>query len=325
MAGKLTFAGSPRQDFRALGEDRWSLYAASPWLPRPPGSAMNCQHRNGIEMQSGQRRLPMTRPPPTSPEPVRRSVALRRAVFFMLICAPTWLVPNALGAWHPAALAAAILAVSYAFLRSERRSFAVLGLDPSWHRLGELAAGLGGGAALILLIAFVARLVLPFPWAWNPRFSAGMTMWSLLWLLSANTVEELVFRGYGFERLIKGLGHWPAQVVTALLFAAFHVVNGWPWQVALLGTTTGSLLFGLVFVRWRSVPAAAGVHAAANWMRDLLLNDPPTEKTLFAPLSARPWTPSEQLSMFLVMDGVFLAACAVLALSIRRRPPMALA
>jgi membrane protease YdiL (CAAX protease family) len=254
---------------------------------------------------------------------VPRAAALHRAALFVLICTPTWLVPNALGAWHPAALAAAVIALSYAFLRSEQRSLAVLGLDPSWRRLGELTAGLAGGAALILFIAVLARLVLPFPWAWNPNFSARMAVWSLLWLLSANAVEELVFRGYGFERLIVGLGHWPAQFVTALLFAMFHVVNGWPWQVALLGTTVGSLLFGLVFVRWRSVPAAAGVHAAANWVRDLLLNDPPTEKTLLAPLSPRPWTPAEQLTTMLIMDGVFLAACVALAISIRRRPSAA--
>jgi hypothetical protein len=79
-------------------------------------------------------------------------------------------------------------------------------------------------------------------------------------------------------------------------------------------------LFGLVFVRWRSVPAAAGVHAAANWVRDLLLSDPPTVTTLLAPLSPRPWTLAEQLGSMLIMDGVFLAACAALAVSIRRRP-----
>jgi membrane protease YdiL (CAAX protease family) len=253
---------------------------------------------------------------------MERGAAIRRAALFMLICAPAWLVPDALGAWHPAGMAAALIALSYAFLRSERRSLAALGLDPSWRRLGELAAGLAAGAALILVIALVARLVLPFPWAWNPRFSAGMAMWSLLWLLCGNAVEELVFRGYAFERLIKGLGHGPAQLATALLFAVFHVVNGWPWQVALLGTTVGSLLFGLVFVRWRSVPAAAGVHAAANWVRDLLLSDPPTVTTLLAPLSPRPWTLAEQLGSMLIMDGVFLAACAALAVSIRRRPPV---
>jgi membrane protease YdiL (CAAX protease family) len=262
----------------------------------------------------------MSLTPPASPHPTERGAAIRRAALFMLICAPAWLVPDALGAWHPAGMAAALIALSYAFLRSERRSLAALGLDPSWRRLGELAAGLAAGAALILVIALVARLVLPFPWAWNPRFSAGMAMWSLLWLLCGNAVEELVFRGYAFERLIKGLGHGPAQLATALLFAVFHVVNGWPWQVALLGTTVGSLLFGLVFVRWRSVPAAAGVHAAANWVRDLLLSDPPTVTTLLAPLSPRPWTLAEQLGSMLIMDGVFLAACAALAVSIRRRP-----
>jgi membrane protease YdiL (CAAX protease family) len=253
-----------------------------------------------------------------SPHATERRSAIRRAALFVLLCAPIWLVPNAIGAWHPAALAVALVALSHAFLRSEQRTLAALGLDPSWRRLGELAAGLAGGAALILVVALVVRLVLPFPWAWNPRFSAGMALWSLLWLLCGNAVEELVFRGYGFERLIKGLGHWQAQLATALLFATFHVVNGWPWQVALLGTTVGSLLFGLVFVRWRSVPAAVGVHAAGNWVRDLLLSDPPTVNTLLAPLSPRPWTLAEQLAAMLVMDGVALAACAALAVSIRR-------
>ncbi|MGM9488167.1 CPBP family intramembrane glutamic endopeptidase [Ideonella sp. YS5] len=230
----------------------------------------------------------MTQPPPASPQLTGRAAATRRGALFTLICAPTWLVPNAIGAWHPAALAAALFALTYAFLRSEQRSLVALGLDASWRRLGELAAGLTGGAALVAVMALILGLVLPFPWAWNPRFSAGMALWSLLWLLCGNAVEELVFRGYGFERLIKGLGLGPAQLATALLFAVFHVVNGWPWQLALLGTTVGSLLFGLVFVRWRSVPAAVGVHAAANWVRDLLLSDPPTLNALLAPLSPRP-------------------------------------
>ena len=67
---------------------------------------------------------------------------------FVVICAPIWLVPNAVGAWQPVALAAAFIALSYAFLRSEQRALAVLRLDPSWRRLGELVAGLG--AALIV-------------------------------------------------------------------------------------------------------------------------------------------------------------------------------
>jgi membrane protease YdiL (CAAX protease family) len=52
----------------------------------------------------------------------------------------------------------------------------------------------------------------------------------------------------------------------AVLSAMFHVFSGWSWEVALISTTAGSLLFGLVFVRWQSVPAAIGVHAA--WTSD---------------------------------------------------------
>jgi membrane protease YdiL (CAAX protease family) len=167
--------------------------------------------------------------------------------------------------------------------------------------------------------ALCAWAVLPFPWLVNPRFEPTTAAFSLLWLLCGNAVEELVFRGYGFERLIAGIGVWKAQLVTALLFAVFHVVNGWPWQVALIGTTAGSLLFGLVFIRWRSVPAAVGVHAAGNWTRDLLLADPPTPKTLFAPLAPRPWSPVEQLSAGAIFTGIVLLACAALWVSILRR------
>ncbi|MEO6528585.1 MAG: CPBP family intramembrane glutamic endopeptidase, partial [Gemmatimonadaceae bacterium] len=184
-----------------------------------------------------------------SPAPMERSTSIRRALLFLLICSPIWLTPRLLSVGHPIVMVTAVVALSYCFLRREGRSLEVLGLDASWRRARELVGGFAGGAILIMLIALIVWLVLPFPWARNPEFSAGMAAWSLLWLLCGNTVEELVFRGYAFERLIAGIGHWKAQVAIALLFAVFHIVNGWPWQVALVGTTVGSLLYGLVFVR----------------------------------------------------------------------------
>jgi membrane protease YdiL (CAAX protease family) len=269
----------------------------------------------------------MTSTPLATPvlAPMERSTSIRRALLFLSICSPIWLTPSILSVGHPIVLVALVVGLSYLFLRREGRTLGVLGLDASWGRVRELAAGFAGGALLVALMALAVRLALPFPWARNPQFSAGLAAWSLLWFLCGNAVEELVFRGYSFERLIGGLGHWRAQLVTALLFAVFHMVNGWPWQVALLGTTVGSLLFGLVFVRWRSVPAAVGVHAAVNWVRDLLLTDPPTAKSLLGPLSPRPWTSSEQVAAMLIMDGIFLLACVALAISIRRRRAAAVA
>ena len=247
-----------------------------------------------------------------------RRTATLRGIGFLVLCTPLMLGWNGLAVPHPVVLMVALIGATLLALRLDGRPAATLGLDPSLRRVKELGAGLAGGALLAVVMALLIGVVLPFPWARNPRFDGLAAAYSLFWFLCSNATEELVFRGYAFDRLIAGIGHWKAQVVTALVFALFHVANGWSWQVALTGTTIGSLLFGLVFVRWRSVPAAAGVHAAANWTRGLLLDDPPKATTLFAPLSPRPWTPTEQLLATACFTGVTLIACLALAISVRR-------
>ncbi|MEO8620091.1 MAG: type II CAAX endopeptidase family protein [bacterium] len=254
------------------------------------------------------------------PQPMERAKSIRGALLFLLICAPIYLAPHMFAVAHAGVWLAIILALSFLFLRQEGRTLAVLGIGPSWRPLRALLAGYAGGVLLIVITAACIRVFLPFPWAYNPKFNATAAVYSAIWMTSGNAVEELIFRGYSFERLIAGIGHWRAQVVTALLFAVFHIAQGWSWQSALMGTTIGSLLFGLVFVRWQSLPAAVGVHAAGNWVRDLLLSDPPTTKTLFAPLSPRPWTSGEQWITALIFDGIMLLACCALWRSINRNP-----
>ena len=220
-----------------------------------------------------------------------RVIAVRRAALFLAICSPLWLAPRAVWLGYPFTLPA-LIGVTLLFLRWDRRSAATVGLNLSWRRAGEFVCGVGGGALLVAVIASGMVPVLPFPWVRNSRFDTTLAMFSFLSLLYGNFVEELIFRGYSFERLIAGIGHWKAQLVTAILFAVFHTANGWPWQVALVGTSIGSLLFGLVFVRWRSVPAATGVHVAANWMRDLTLFGP--ARTRHAVVSTRAATVDRQ-------------------------------
>jgi CAAX protease family protein len=257
--------------------------------------------------------------PSIAPSRSERAAALGRAVVFLVLFSPVYLLPRIFSVGGPLVMLLILLGTSYLFLRSEGRGLSVLGLELSWRPPRDLLVGWVGGALLIVVMAICIRLALPHPWMRNPLFRTSAAVFSLLYLLAGNGVEELIFRGYSFERLIAAIGHWPAQIVTALLFAVYHIAEGWPWQTALIGTTAGSLLFGLVFVRWRSVPAALGVHAAGNWTRDLLLDDPPTTKTLYAPLAPRMWTHSEQLAAMAIFTVVTLLACAALAISIRRQ------
>jgi len=251
-------------------------------------------------------------------DPMRRSTAFGRALLFLLVTSPLWAIPQASRRFHPAGLFALALALTLLFLWWDKRSPAVLGLDPKPRRLAELALGFVGGSFLIGVIAVVLAAVLPYPWQRNPGFNPGLAAWSLLYLFLTNGVEELAFRGYGFERLISAIGHWPAQILTALVAAVFHVLHGWTWEVALIATTLGSILFGLVFVRWRSVPAALGVHVAMNFVRDLLLVDPPTPKTLFGPFSVSSWMPLEQFTATVVVNGIVFLACVAMAVVLWR-------
>jgi len=255
---------------------------------------------------------------PVRRDPMRRSTALGRSALFLLVTSPLWALRVVYDRFHPGGLLALILAVTLLFLWWDRRSAEVLGLDPKPRRLAELALGFLGGALVVGVMALVLSVALPYPWQRNEGFRLGVALWSLLYLLLTNGVEELAFRGYGFERMIAAIGHWPAQIATALVAAVFHVLHGWTWEVALVSTTLGSILFGLVFVRWRSVPAALGVHAAMNWVRDLLLNDPPNAKTLFAPFSVRTWMPLERFTARIVVNGVVFVACVLMAVVVWR-------
>jgi membrane protease YdiL (CAAX protease family) len=247
-----------------------------------------------------------------------RATAFGRALLFLVATAPIWAVKQAPAVFHPVVLLLLVLALTLLFLWWDKRPSAELGLDPRPRRLAELALGFLAGALLVGVVAAVMYVALPFPWQRNAGFQPGLAAWSLLYLLVANGVEELVFRGYAFERMISAIGHWPAQILTALIFAVYHVVHGWTWGTALVGTTLGSILFGLVFVRWRSVPAALGVHAAGNWTRDLLLSDPATAKTLIAPFSLVRWTPEDVFTARVAWNGVVFLACVAMAVVVRR-------
>ena len=55
-----------------------------------------------------------------------------------------------------------------------------------------------------------------------------------------------------------------------------------------------------------------------NWVRDLLLLDPPTAKTLYAPHSLRAWMPVEQFTARVAANVVVLLACVGMAIVVHR-------
>ncbi|WP_457353370.1 CPBP family intramembrane glutamic endopeptidase [Roseateles sp. P5_D6] len=258
----------------------------------------------------------------------RRWLALRSMAF--LLCAFPLVVvvyqglPFPVGPHRPMlyGLATALLlaALARALMRREGRSLADLGLTVSARAFSHLGLGLVAGLLLFAAATLVMALWLPVEWRMKAALLPASIGGALLFHLLTNACEELAWRGYALDGLLRSLGHWPAQIIVALVAAVFHVLSGWSWQVALVSTTAGSLLFGLVFIRWRSVPAAIGVHAGWNWARDLVMS-PDGAAAVLDVRGPQAWSLGQWEVAQAVYVGVTLLACVALLRSLNRRPP----
>ena len=138
-------------------------------------------------------------------------------------------------------------------------------IDRRWLR-EFLLGGLGG-----LLLMAVPALVLGIFGVVSWRSGAGgvAALWAEVGLLAAAAAtEELLFRGFLFRRLLEGLGTWPAQLLMAALFLLTHsdALRGLGSLALLAGANIflASILFGLAYLRTRSLAMPLGLHLMAN-------------------------------------------------------------
>lgn len=169
----------------------------------------------------------------------------------------------------------AMLAIATAVVQALRRKsiFEVTG-RPDVRWLAEF----GSGAALGFLLMAAPALVLGVGgWVrWEVGVIQPAAIGATVMLMAGVVVaEELLFRGVLFQRMIGGLGFWPAQIVVGLFFVLTHLNNpgmeGATRVWAGVNIFAASILFGLAFVRTRSLALPIGLHFMANVTQGLIL------------------------------------------------------
>lgn len=140
--------------------------------------------------------------------------------------------------------------------------------------LKELAIGLTIGAALMLLPTMVLTALGYITWQLN-EFVFSTIASGLSLFLAVALAEELLFRGFIFQRLIDAFGQWPAQILIASLFLLIHLNNpGMTGNIKLLASVNiflASILFGLVYIKTKSLAMPFGLHFMANFMQGTIL------------------------------------------------------
>lgn len=168
-----------------------------------------------------------------------------------------------------------VLLLSYGFLRLEQRELRSLGLGLDRRWALQFALGAGAGMGLIALAALAAWITGACRFEWVPSGALGR-MTTGVWLyLAVAFNEELLFRGYGLQRAVEAFGRGAGQLLFALIFAYAHWGNpgmhGATLVWATLNIFLAGLLFGLVWMRTRSLAAPMGLHLGWNWMQGSVL------------------------------------------------------
>ena len=145
-------------------------------------------------------------------------------------------------------------------------------LDHRW--LKEFAMGNIAGAVLMVLPALVLAAFGLVSFQWNDAAQSTLLPGFVL-CISVALAEELLFRGFMFQRLIDGIGPLFAQLILAAWFLLTHLNNpgmtGTVKFLAGLNIFLASIMFGLAFLRTKSLAMPVGLHFMANWMQGSVL------------------------------------------------------
>lgn len=237
--------------------------------------------------------------------------------------APAWFMPLLAGL--------VTLLVSWAFLALEGRPLASLGLWLNRRWVRQLLAGLLGG----LLLAGLPALLLAFLGGIRWRASEVSVLPAIgggLLLAGAQAFSQEVFaRGYIFQRLMVGVGRWPAQIIVALGFLVLHgpapAATGLPRILDLLALVLMSLMLGEAWLRAKSLALPLGLHAGWSFTQCTLLGFAisghrapglllPTPNPAF-----RPWLTGGASGFEASLPGLTVASLALLLLLLGNRHP----
>ena len=113
----------------------------------------------------------------------------------------------------------------------------------------------------------------------GPVALSGRTLlrYALLWALAFLMVgiwEEYFFRGYPQFVLTRGMGFWPAAIMTSLFFGVLHGTNPGESPVGLAAVFAVGLFFCLTLRRTGDLWFAVGFHAAWDYAQTFLYGVP---------------------------------------------------
>jgi len=168
-----------------------------------------------------------------------------------------------------------LLFVTWICVKIRRQSLSDVGMRINRHWLKHFFtgtfAGIGMMFATVSLIWFTGGVTFEL----DEQSNFQVLSYGLYLFLLASLVEEILHRGFIFQRLIDGIGVLGAQLLIASLFAFGHSGNpdmeGTTAIFATLDLFLLSLVFGLAYIKTGSLALPVGLHLGWNWAQGNIL------------------------------------------------------
>jgi uncharacterized protein len=153
---------------------------------------------------------------------------------------------------------------TFLFLRFDRKQFSDIGLVLQHSTLIKFFTGILAG---VIVMGLMVISIFYFS-STHVRLNQESNIWHFLLmtlpLIPLAFMEEIGFRAYPLQILKDKVGVRLAIIVTSVLFALYHIANGWTIASSFYGPGVWGLIFGLSAIYSRGIAMPAGIHYAVN-------------------------------------------------------------
>lgn len=176
-----------------------------------------------------------------------------------------------------ASLVAAVITTFLVTKFVNRKPLTAVGLAINAHTMRELGIGCLIGWLMMTAIfgiqylsGYVKVVAVEVTW------TEGLTMFgiAIVFFAVAAMFEEVLFRGYLFQTLVRGIRFIPAAVLVGVLFGFAHIRNPNAGAFGVVNTVLVSIVFCIAYWRTRGVWLPFGIHFAWNFSQTTLFGYP---------------------------------------------------
>lgn len=158
----------------------------------------------------------------------------------------------------------AALLTTFLFVKFDKKTFADIGLKFEKKNFRNFIFGVLAGIASMGILSVSVIFFSNFKVETNSNSNIlNFLLWTLP-LIPLAFMEEVGFRAYPLRILKDKTGIRNSIIITSILFALYHVANGWTIQNSFLGAGVWGIIYGLAATYSNGISMPTGMHYAAN-------------------------------------------------------------